>query len=154
MPLNLPASLSDHPSLVGIIRFPTCTYEYNQVTIPMVTKNAENKWENVTQTVFMATTITGGSKESSAFTVPKASVTDFFPYTYYVLTDNETEPLIMYPQYLPSSFTVKGKFALSNQPIDTNSCSLNSFHTISLLFLSPAAILQTFLSSRKVGYSA
>lgn len=118
MALNLPSSLSDHPSLVGIIRFPTCTYEYNQVTIPMITKNAENKWESVQQTVFMATTITGGSKESSSFTVPKASITDFFPYTYYVLTDNETEPLIMFPQYLPSSFTVKGKFALSNQPIE------------------------------------
>ena len=118
MPLNLPSSLSDHPSLVGIIRFPTCTYTYKQVTIPIITKSIENKWESVEQTVLMADTITRGSKESVAFTIPKSEVTDFFPYTYYVLSDGESEPLIMYPQYLPTTLTIKGKFSLSNQPVE------------------------------------
>jgi len=118
MALNLPPSLSDHPSLVGIIRFPTCTYTYTQVTIPMISKTIENKWESVTQTVLMATSIVRGSKESVSYTIPKAEITDFYPYTYYVLSDGESEPLIMYPQYLPSTVTIKGKFALSNQPVE------------------------------------
>ena len=41
-----------------------------------------------------------------------------FPYTYYVLTDGECDPLIMQPQYMPTSVTVKGKFALSHQPVE------------------------------------
>lgn len=118
MALNLPSSLSDHPSLVGIIRFPTCTYEYQQVKIPTIRKNSDNRWESVTQTVFMATSITRGTKESGTFTIPKTDITDFYPYTYYVLADGETEPLIMYPQYLPNSVTIKGKFSLSNQPVE------------------------------------
>ena len=118
MALNLPPSLSDHPSLVGIIRFPTCTYQYQQLTIPIITKNADNQWENVQQTVFMATSITRGEKESEPFTVPKSEITDFYPYTYYVLTDNECDPLVMFPQHLPSSITIKGKFSLSNQPVE------------------------------------
>ena len=36
MALNLPKALSDHPSLVGIIRFPTCTYTTNEVDIPVI----------------------------------------------------------------------------------------------------------------------
>ena len=38
MALNLPKALSDHPSLVGIIRFPTCTYKTNEVDIPVIIK--------------------------------------------------------------------------------------------------------------------
>ena len=57
-------------------------------------------------------------KISGSYMVAKNKITDFYPYTYYVLTDNESEPLIMYPQYLPNSFTVKGKFSLSHTPIE------------------------------------
>ena len=117
MALNLPSTLSDHPSLVGIIRFPSCTFSTNEVDIPIIIK-IEEKYTPFIQRVDMATTVTKTNKESQAFTIPKANFTDFYPYTYYVLSDGETDPLIMLPQYLPSTLTIKGKFALSNQPVE------------------------------------
>ena len=119
MTVQIPSTLSDHPQLVGIIRFPNCTVTTQQVVVPTVTKDTETgRYKSIRQPVDMATTITGSSVESEVINVPKNKVTDFYPYTYYVLTDGETEPLIMYPQYLPSSFTIKGKFALSHSPIE------------------------------------
>ena len=117
MALNLPKALSDHPSLVGIIRFPTCTYTTQEVDIPVIIK-IDGKYMQFIQRVDMATSISRSTKESIAYSVSKATITDFFPYTYYVLTDGESEPLIMYPQHLPNTFTIKGKFSLSNQPIE------------------------------------
>ena len=117
MSVQLPNSLSDHPQLVGIVRFPNCTYTTQEVPIPLVLK-LDNKYQSLRQVVDMATTITGQSVTSNSITVPKSKVTDFYPYTYYVLTDSETDPLVMHPQYLPSTFTIKGKFALSHSPIE------------------------------------
>lgn len=117
MPVQLPVTLSDHPQLVGIVRFPNCTVTTQEVPIPLVLK-IDNKYQSMRQVVDMATNITGQTVTSESITVPKAKVTDFYPYTYYVLTDTETEPLVMHPQYLPSAFTIKGKFALSHSPIE------------------------------------
>ena len=113
----LPTTLSDHPSLIGVVRFPKCSFTTNEVNIPIVIKNNQT-YENWLQVVDMANTITSSNKESKAFTIPKNSITDFYPYTYYALTDGESEPLILLPQHLPSSVTFKSKFALSNQPIE------------------------------------
>lgn len=117
MALNLPKFLSDHPSLVGIIRFPSCTYTTNEVDIPIIAK-IDNSYMQVLQRVDMADNINRSEKTSISYNIPKNNMTDFYPYTYYVLTDNEADPLIMYPQYMDSSITIKGKFALSNQPVE------------------------------------
>lgn len=118
MSIALPNYLSDHPNLVGIIRFPKCTLTEQEVPIPLVIKDGNGKYMSIRQVVNMAKTITGQEKTSNAVNIPKDNITDFYPYTYYVLTDGESEPLIMYPQYMPSSATVKGRFALSHQPIE------------------------------------
>lgn len=119
MAVQIPKTLSDHPQLVGIVRFPNCSVTTQEVVVPTVIKDSEtNKYKSIRQPVEMATTINSFDVESSPITVPKSKVTDFYPYTYYVLTDGECDPLIMQPQYLPSSFTVKGKFALSHSPIE------------------------------------
>lgn len=115
--VNLPKTLSDHQSLVGIVRFPKCTYTTNEVGIPIIIKDNQG-FMSLIQNVDMANTITGADKTSGAIAIPKGEVTDFYPYTYYVLTDGECEPLIMHPQYMPSSAVVKGKYALSHQPIE------------------------------------
>lgn len=119
MAVEIPKTLSDHPQLVGIVRFPRCNITTQEVIIPLVIKTTtDNKYKSLRQVVDMATTINGADVESAAIQVPKSKVTDFYPYTYFVLTDGETDPLIMYPQYLPGSFTIKGKFALSHSPIE------------------------------------
>lgn len=114
----IPSTLSDHPSLVGVVRFPKCTYETNEVQVPLVIKTTDGSFMSLRQVVDMAHTIRGEEKVSSPINIPKNSITDFHPYTYYVLTDGETEPLIMQPQFLPNTLTIKGKFALSHQPIE------------------------------------
>ena len=128
MTLSLPPTLSDHPSLVGIVRFPQCTITTNEVPIPTIikvtdiipqdTNGGNTKFSQLIQKVDMATTINGSNLTSQAYNIPKTKVTDFYPYSYYVLTDGECEPLILFPQYLPNSLTIKGNFALSNQPIE------------------------------------
>ncbi|MGL6104806.1 hypothetical protein [Romboutsia sp.] len=114
---HLPTTLSDHPSLVGIIRLPFCNTfsQKSDITLPIY---VENKWKMVTQIVELATEITQITFEDTPFTVPKTNITDFYPYTYYVLTDGECEPLVMHPQYMPSQCTIKGRYALSHQPIE------------------------------------
>ena len=114
----MPKTLSDHPSLVGIVRFPQCSFSTQEVPVPLVIKDTEGKFLSLRQMVDMAITITGTEKTSTPISIPKSNITDFYPYTYYVLTDGESEPLIMHPQYMPSSLTIKGKFALSHQPIE------------------------------------
>lgn len=116
--VTIPTSLSDHPSLVGIVRFPKCSYKTDEVPIPLVIKTEDGKFMSLRQMVDMATSITGEEKTSSPINIPKTKLTDFFPYTYYVLTDGEGEPVIMQPQYIPNSLTIKGNFALSHQPIE------------------------------------
>lgn len=118
MMVVMPSTLSDHPSLVGIVRFPSCSYNTQEVPVPLVIKDSEGKFLSLRQIVDMATSITGAEKTSSPIAIPKSKITDFYPYTYYVLTDGEGEPVIMQPQYMPSSLTIKGKFALSHQPVE------------------------------------
>lgn len=116
--VKIPDTLSDHPSLVGIIRFPACNITTEEVPVPLVIKDEQNNFMSMRQPVLMATQITKTEKTSAAITIPKVTMTDYYPYTYYVLSDGETEPLIMQPQYMPSPLTIKGKFALSHQPIE------------------------------------
>lgn len=128
MPLpngQLHASLADHPSLVGIVRFPNCTYSTQEVKIPLVIKvtdiiggSDEVTYENISLLVDMATVINSSPVTSGSVSIPKSEITDYFPYTYYVLTDGESEPIIMKPQYMPSSLAVKGEFALSHVPVE------------------------------------
>ena len=114
---TLPYTLSDHPSLVGIIRLPFCNVFEEDVDIKLPIYKDGN-WKMVNQKVQMATKIVKTTTEDSNFTVSKSSVTDFYPYTYYVLTDGECDPLIMKPQYLPNTCAIHGVYALSNQPIE------------------------------------
>ena len=114
----MPKTLSDHPSLVGIVRFPSCNITTQEVPVPLVIKDSEGNFMSLRQIVDMAVSITGNEKTSTAISIPKNKITDFYPYTYYVLTDGEAEPLIMLPQYMPNSCVVKGEFALSHQPVE------------------------------------
>ena len=114
----MPKTLSDHPSLVGIVRFPSCNITEQEVPVPLVIKDNKGNFMSLRQIVDMAVSITGNEKTSTPISIPKSKVTDFYPYTYYVLTDGEAEPLIMLPQYMPNSCVVKGEFALSHQPVE------------------------------------
>lgn len=114
----MPKTLSDHPSLVGIVRFPACNYETNEVPVPLVIKENNGDFLSIRQIVDMAHSITGSEKTSASFNIPKGSITDFYPFTYYVLTDGEADPLIMQPQYMPDNLTIKASFALSHQPVE------------------------------------
>lgn len=114
----LPQEISDHPSLIGIVRIPSCTYQSDRMNIPYITEDIDGNFTSMLLNVEMATSITGSIKTGVGITIPKENVTDFYPYTYYVLTDGEAEPLIMYPQYMASPMIIGGKFALSNQPIE------------------------------------
>lgn len=115
--VKFPKTLSDHPSLIGIIRFPKAEVETTKMVIPYI-EEKDGKFTQKGQEVQMALAIYGEEKTSAAFSIPKENITDFYPYTYYVLTDGESEPLIMYPQYMPNNSIFKGKYALSNQPIE------------------------------------
>ena len=121
MGLRLPPTLSDHPSLVGILRMPTNTFSATQIDIPLITKE-NGKWETMTQGVEIAREIIGASQADVTVSIPKSNLTDFYPYTYYVLTDNECEPLILEPQYMESTSTFSSLYALSHQPIERYYC--------------------------------
>lgn len=127
MPLpsgNIPLVLVDHPSLVGIVRFPSCTYSTQQIKIPFLMKteiiieggNAE--YITVDYLSDVAISIDRTTVSGSGGSVAKGEICDFFPYTYYVLTDGETTPLVMKAQELPSTIAVHGEYALSHQPIE------------------------------------
>ena len=113
----IPNVLSDHPSLLGIIRMPKCTYKTNEADIPILSQVGD-RWVGYTQPLPLAEWIKAGTSESQSYSVSKSKTSDFYPYTYYVLTDGEADPLVLHPQYLPSSFTIKGKYALSHQPVE------------------------------------
>ena len=128
MPLpsgNIPTALADHPSLVGIVRFPDCIYSTQEIDIPFLQRydptfegETEVSYGTVIYKANVCTEITTMTLTGNGGTVAKNEVTDFYPYTVYVLTDGEASPLIMKPQELPSNITVKGKFALSHIPIE------------------------------------
>jgi len=118
MSVKLPDTLTDHPSLVGVIRFPCVTHgEKQRIEIPIIV-NEGGTWKSVKQPVEMSLTINSTSRTSNNYSVPKSKVTDFYPYTYYVLTDGECEPLIMQPQYLPNIICIDSEVALSHQPVE------------------------------------
>ena len=116
--IGLPETLTDHPSLVGIIRFPCLTTgEKEEVYIPIINNDGEN-WSTIRQKVTMSKTINSVSRVSPNATIPKSKITDFYPYTYYVLTDGESEPLILHPQYMPNTVNISSNVALSHQPVE------------------------------------
>ena len=118
MSVKLPNTLTDHPSLVGVIRFPCLTHgEKQRIEIPIIV-NEGGTWKSIKQPVDMSINIKSNSRTSNNFNVPKSRVTDFYPYTYYVLTDGECEPLIMQPQYLPDTVCIDSEVALSHQPVE------------------------------------
>lgn len=114
----LPNSLSDHPSLVGIVRLPLSSGTTYKLNIPFISKDEDGNYCSGVQIVDMSETITQVEMTDAPFTINKSSITDYYPYTYYVLTDGECEPLVMYPQYMPSTCKLKGKFALSHSPVE------------------------------------
>lgn len=114
---SLPYTLSDHPSLVGIIRLPFCNVVESDTEIKLPIYK-DGSWSMMSQKVKMATKITKITTSDSEFIVNKNSVTDFYPYTYYVLTDGECEPLILKPQYMPNVCSISGNYSLSNQPVE------------------------------------
>lgn len=114
----LPNSLADHPSLVGIVRMPFSSGLTYKMNIPVVMKNEQGEYYSGVQIVDMNETITQVQFTDAPFTIKKSEITDFYPYTYYVLTDGECEPLILLPQYMPTNCYLKGKFALSHNPIE------------------------------------
>lgn len=78
MAVNLPNTLTDHPSLVGIIRFPgQCYGEKEEIEIPIIT-NDNGTWKNIKQPVDMSKTITSAVRSSPSYTIPKSKMTAFF----------------------------------------------------------------------------
>lgn len=116
--VRLPDSLADHPSLVGIVRMPFSTGKTYLMNIPVVMKDEKGDYYSGIQVVEMNETINQVEFTDAPFTISKSKITDFYPYTYYVLTDGETEPLIMLPQHMPTNCYLKGKFALSHNPVE------------------------------------
>lgn len=115
--VTLPKTLSDHPSLVGIVRMPFAEHVTEQHEVSIIYQE-DGKVMNAKQKVEFATNINGNLTKTDSFSVPKSRITDFFPYTYYILTDGECEPLILHPQYMPTSVQIRGTNALSNQPVE------------------------------------
>ena len=48
----------------------------------------------------------------------KEDICDFYPYTFYVLTDGEAPPLCLQPQFMPDIVTVESVVALSHTPLE------------------------------------
>lgn len=110
--------LKEQPNHLGVLVCPATTYDSQVIETEVLTKDSGDnivakKIQFTVATNIEPVAITGGS-----MTVSKASVTDFFPYTYYVLTDGESDPLIMHPQSCSSSITINGKIALSHTPVE------------------------------------
>lgn len=113
---NFKNYLLDAPNLVGIVRVPNCSYTTVQVTVPVI-KKENGKLINSDLGTVIATHITS-IKSNGAVAISKSDITDFYPYTYYILTDGECEPFIMKPQYLNGTVDIVGKYAISHQPIE------------------------------------
>lgn len=110
--------LLDHPSLTGIIAIPNCSYTKDNFYIPMVKLEGDNIIKTGIGVQNLVTNITSVNVSGSGVSVPMGTITDMFPYTYYIITDGEVEPLIIEPQYTNGSISVNGKFALSHTPVE------------------------------------
>ena len=121
MGVTLPKTLANNNSLVGIMRMPKCSYSETLITVPVLVKEGKS-WKTYKQRIPICPTLIGNLNQEKAVNIPKSTVTDFFPYTYYVLSDGECEPLILLPQYMETSSTFKGIYALSHQPVERYFC--------------------------------
>ncbi len=110
--------LINFPNLVGVVRIPNCTYTKTNLAVPYIHIANNTIVKDNIGLSYVVSNITSVPVSGGGITVPKTSVTDFYPYTYYILTDGETEPLIMQAQYTNGSITINGKFALSHQSVE------------------------------------
>jgi hypothetical protein len=110
--------LVDLPNLLGIVRFPNCFYNVTTMDIPLIKMVDGNIIKTSVSCPKVVTSVNGLAIEGLGLNIPKSELTDFFPYTFYVLTDGESEPLIMHPQHLQSNVTIYSKFALSHIPVE------------------------------------
>lgn len=111
-------NLADLPNLVGIVRFPKCTYTKSNLALPIIKVKEGKIIKNYLGVTYVANNITSLNVVGEGVAVPKSDILDFFPYTYYVLTDGECEPLLLQPQYTNGSINIVGTFALSHMPIE------------------------------------
>ena len=116
---SIESAILTHPSTVSILGMPTPTYDLEfLLNIPYVRWNSTTQeYETFYDVLPVAKNITKSNVESDTINISKSQFTDFYPYTYYVLSDGETDPLIMKPQYMNSNFTINGKYAMSLEPI-------------------------------------
>ena len=121
MGVKLPKTLANNSSLVGIMRLPKCSYSETLITIPVLVKEGKT-WKTYKQRVPVCPELIGNLDQEKVVAIPKNTVTDFYPYTYYVLSDGECDPLVLLPQYMDSSSTFKGIYALSHQPVERYYC--------------------------------
>ena len=70
--VKFPKTLSDHPSLIGIIRFPKSEVETTKMVIPYI-EEKDGKFTQKGQEVQMALAIYGEEKTSNTFSIPKAN---------------------------------------------------------------------------------
>lgn len=110
-------SFCNLPNLVGIIRLTSVTYDKVEMFVPYI-KVSDGKMTRTGSVGMFAHNITSSVKTGVGVDVPKTSIFDFFPYTYYMITDFESEPLILYPQYLSNTLTVNGITIPSHTPIE------------------------------------
>lgn len=116
--------LQSLPNLVGIIRFTNVTYSTTPLEVQFLTIN-ENRLMKTSTVGLFATNIQGTVRQGAAMSVSKSTIFDFYPYTYYVVDDEEVEPLILQPQYCSNSISVTGYTAPSTTPIERY--SINSY---------------------------
>ena len=110
-------SFCNLPNLIGIIRLTDVTYNKVEMFVPFL-KVTDNRIMRTGSVGLFAQNITSSTKTGTGVTVSKNKITDFYPYTYYMITDNECEPLILQPQYLSNTLSVNGVTIPSLTPIE------------------------------------
>lgn len=115
---NFNKYLSNQPNLIGIIKMPKGNYSTTTLELPIV-KMVDNKIvKELITCPQVVTFIERSDKISGTYSIPKNVITDFFPYTYYLLTDGESEPLLLKPQYLGDTVSIKGRIAMGYSPVE------------------------------------
>jgi hypothetical protein len=109
----------DLPSLIGIIYLPSCDYEVTSLNIPLVLMQ-NGVLAKVDLPIDKVVTVVDGEGDSYTLSNPldKEELCDFYPYTFYVLTDGEAPPLCLQPQFMPDNVTVESVVALSHTPLE------------------------------------
>lgn len=111
-------NLSDLPNLVGIIRVPNCSYTVTNFAFPLIKITDGKMIKNYIGLTNVVTSITSSQQVSGSVGISKSSLFDLYPYTFYVLTDGESEPLLLQPQYCLDSISITGKYAISHSPVE------------------------------------